>query len=559
MSRSKRWWSRLLLLIISLGLVGGLSESTPTAAQDGPQCPPGFHFERMSGVGCVQDNCPTITGARYSYTGTCICGDEYKGCYGPIIAPDYDSALCFPFCPVSQLLSCVSHDATCPELAPPVENPPAEQPAAGDEGSVLPAITAEVEALLRDLEEFLTGEGHPINAGRSAAAAAAASALLTAWVIANLVGGGRLDDLLEAVRRWLGGGRPASETSEPHKASLLGGKPVVQETGQRQVKDRQGAKPPPVQAPQKVSPPLSMNGTAGAEPEVSRAEAPAVAPSAPPTVIVPGLTPQSLTTAGSSAPTTSLEQVPATNEADPAKVNQLQERFRELVDIAIENGMYVANRNLVEKGWNGTVGGMINYLRDMYGGQCGEFAEWGRQWTQSFAEDIFGPGVIVDTIYIGESSSERAQALIYDPIDWLDSWYAANHAATRVILPTGESYVLDYWQSVGDRQRGLYEKSSEAAYNMLFGGKPNYPQARLVPEKEWLQQWQPRFDSPGDRAAVHNLHYAQSELQKYLNSSSSEDEAFARFRADPRRGVPDDKIETVINSYKKGGVWWGSH
>ena len=93
----------------------------------------------------------------------------------------------------------------------------------------------------------------------------------------------------------------------------------------------------------------------------------------------------------------------------------------------------------------------------------------------------------------------------------------------------------------------------------MFGGTPSYPQPSLVPEKQWIQQWQPKFDTSGDPAVVHNMHSAQAELKKYLDSSSTPEEALARFRADPRRGVPDSQIETVINSYQRGGVWWGTH
>jgi hypothetical protein len=542
MSRNKRCWSRLVLLIIGLGLVGGLSQSTPTAAQDGPQCPPGFHFERMSGVGCVQDNCTSITGARYSYTGTCICGDEYKGCYGPIIAPDYDSALCFPFCPASQLLSCVSPDAACPELAPPVENPPAEQPAAGEEGTGLPAMPAEVEALLRDLEEFLTGEGHPISAGRSAAAAAAASALLTAWVIANLVGGARLDDLLQAVRRWLGGGQPDAGASPAHKPSLAsggalpgsGGKPPEEKVaGARPILPLQPLQPgktPPVETSKPAQPPtVKLNATP---------------PVAPPPGNIPPAAPGA-------------QDQPAL-AVTPEQLKLLEDRFRQTVDNAIQNDRYVTNRSLVEKAWNELPGRLTDWMRGRTGGSCGDFSKWGMEWIKPHAEEIFGRGVVVDEIIISESSSHRPQVLIYDPIEWLDARITANHAATRVILPNGESYVLDYWQAVGDRQRGLYEKGSEIAYDQLFGGQRPYPEVRLIPEKEWIQRWAPRIGDPSDPAEVQNLHYAQGELREYLDNSRSEEEAFDRFRRARNPGVPPHQIETIINSYKKGGVWWGS-
>ena len=168
MHQSLKKFPRLLFVAAALCLLAGAVAPAPTAAQDGPVCPPGFHFERMSGVGCVQDNCASIPGARYSYTGTCICGDEFKGCYAPVDAPDFDFSLCGPFCPVSQLLSCISPEDACPDLSPAVESPPV--PAEGIDLTGIPTL----DDLLRDLEEFLIGEGLPISAGRSAAAAAAA-------------------------------------------------------------------------------------------------------------------------------------------------------------------------------------------------------------------------------------------------------------------------------------------------------------------------------------------------------------------------------------------------
>ncbi len=79
-------------------------------AQD---CKPGYSWERMSGVGCVQDDCNSITNAHYSYTKDCICGSvgsinedindankachrkwEYKSCPGCLYACIHADELC---------------------------------------------------------------------------------------------------------------------------------------------------------------------------------------------------------------------------------------------------------------------------------------------------------------------------------------------------------------------------------------------------------------------------------------------------------------------------------
>ena len=52
------------------------------AASPNPDgCPDGFHWERMSGVGCVQDRLPP--NARYSYTSAAICNDPYLAEHAP--------------------------------------------------------------------------------------------------------------------------------------------------------------------------------------------------------------------------------------------------------------------------------------------------------------------------------------------------------------------------------------------------------------------------------------------------------------------------------------------
>ena len=40
------------------------------------ECPPGYEWQRMSGVGCVQSDCNDIPNAHYSYTRSCVCGSS---------------------------------------------------------------------------------------------------------------------------------------------------------------------------------------------------------------------------------------------------------------------------------------------------------------------------------------------------------------------------------------------------------------------------------------------------------------------------------------------------
>ena len=192
----------------------------PQLALAQTQCPPGFVWQRMSGVGCVQENCPSIANARYSYTSTCICNDGYKGCYEPVDYAGFDKQLCGPFCPYSTLVACVDSASACPgeEPAPgaPVEPEPTEEP----QSSPSDSDAASVDDLLRDLEEFLAGEGvEAPTAGAAAAGAAATSALLTAWVLTQLLSGSRPQDVIKALAAWREKQRVAAPPLEQAPAS----------------------------------------------------------------------------------------------------------------------------------------------------------------------------------------------------------------------------------------------------------------------------------------------------------------------------------------------------
>jgi len=103
-------------------------------------CPAGYEFQRMSGVGCVQKNCGSIPSAHYSYEGYCICGsagsinenpaDPNKRCTLP-----HGNAAC-PDC----VYACVHNNEDCPGEKPTETVSPAEPPT---EQSAVPAPAAE--------------------------------------------------------------------------------------------------------------------------------------------------------------------------------------------------------------------------------------------------------------------------------------------------------------------------------------------------------------------------------------------------------------------------------
>jgi len=95
----------LLVLVVCAGAVeAGIGD-----------CPSGYRFDRMSGVGCVQDKCGDVAHAFYSYVGYCVCyacgevgcsGDKAysKECRRP---QDYKSC---PGC----LYACIGPTDKCP-------------------------------------------------------------------------------------------------------------------------------------------------------------------------------------------------------------------------------------------------------------------------------------------------------------------------------------------------------------------------------------------------------------------------------------------------------------
>jgi hypothetical protein len=67
----------LLLILAAQQSPARAATSDPT----GSTCPDGYHWERMSGVGCVQNNLPP--NARYSYTSAAICNDGFIAVHEP--------------------------------------------------------------------------------------------------------------------------------------------------------------------------------------------------------------------------------------------------------------------------------------------------------------------------------------------------------------------------------------------------------------------------------------------------------------------------------------------
>jgi hypothetical protein len=78
----------------------------PASAQERQNCPPGFTWDRLSGIGCVQELLPA--NAHYSYEGYSICEEGYAGEYERRNTTDGQPAPGTPYTSFAYLLSCTS-------------------------------------------------------------------------------------------------------------------------------------------------------------------------------------------------------------------------------------------------------------------------------------------------------------------------------------------------------------------------------------------------------------------------------------------------------------------
>ncbi len=167
-------------------LLAGVWALEARAQDQGPVCPPGFEWQRMSGVGCVQSDCYDA-GGRLSYTSACICEEGMKDCSEPVDYADFDQALCGINCPGWRLTACVPQDALCPgEEAPQREEPFYEEPSMDWEAPMFGG-----GEFRETVEHFiLGGHAYPPTPGRAAAAAVTGTVMMGLWTFVQGMGQG---------------------------------------------------------------------------------------------------------------------------------------------------------------------------------------------------------------------------------------------------------------------------------------------------------------------------------------------------------------------------------
>ncbi len=92
-----------LLAVFLLDLALG---ATGTLAQEKENCPPGFFWERLSGIGCVQDRSTLPGHGKIGYDGTSICEDGYSGAYEHRETTDGEPAPGTPYVNFAFLTAC---------------------------------------------------------------------------------------------------------------------------------------------------------------------------------------------------------------------------------------------------------------------------------------------------------------------------------------------------------------------------------------------------------------------------------------------------------------------
>lgn len=215
-------------------------------------------------------------------------------------------------------------------------------------------------------------------------------------------------------------------------------------------------------------------------------------------------------------PPAATAEPPPVPPATAGQISALENEFADTVQKHLDEGYWVRNPDLVSKVWNT----FANPFWGSRSGQCGEFAANGVRWMRDHVQDQFGPGAIVDEVYI-----VRRSVLVPNPdlLDQLDAHIPVNHAATRVILPDGRRYVMDFWDAMGPSQ-----------------GEP----AKMVPEKDWVARWTQRVPSG-------QISRSETEKQLYENvTTMGDDKGLRAYRFENEKSHQSVTAETLINSWR---------
>ncbi len=490
------------MVIGALGVLAVLLARGNVIYAQGPLCPPGFVWQPNSGVGCVQENCGTIAGSKPSYTSQCICQEGFQACYKGVDYNKFDSTLCGPFCPNSALTSCIDPKSECPkdELNPGLASPGSQDNDSASENTDSPAGGPVEDAgpSIEEMTRFLEEALIPKSTGHPSRVQAAAGGVAAGLALLVMM----------VVMMSSSEGPPLDKIVE---TILLDSQEII--TGFKPKSDQ------PQQTPENYLKPDGEN--------------------------IEKLKQSALESA----------QIPKST-VTTQKLIALQNEFHQIVNKKVKDGYYVMNKDAMSKIWNWTVGMIRDPLFKLEGGQCGEMAFMGQGWVENFVMKNFGREAIIDQVFIYERSSRYPQTYR----DYADALYASNHAATRVILPNGDSFILDFWEAIAERQG----KGEGVAL-----------QTRIVPENEWIMKWKGNIGSPNDPAEVSNVNVKQAEFRNYMQRAGAIHPTQASYLPPDqyekalqvtrsaidqwrlsRNKISPTETEMLINNWKKYGTMW---
>ena len=186
-------------------------------------------------------------------------------------------------------------------------------------------------------------------------------------------------------------------------------------------------------------------------------------------------------------------------------------------------------------------GSILEWLKliEEQGGRYEEFAWWGQKRVEKYAREIFGDGVVVDTVLVQENNT------------FFEDYFVRNHAATRIITPDGRRYILDYWDNM---QR----------YAAFFGNLRVAP-VGIQHETNWANHWRDQIaeenstflgsQDPRYRALekqLHDLHQSHgldngADMVQKLESSNIQKNTGL---SDLQKEIREARLNTIIKSYR---------
>jgi hypothetical protein len=166
---------------------------------------------------------------------------------------------------------------------------------------------------------------------------------------------------------------------------------------------------------------------------------------------------------------------------------------------------YVRNPDLMTKAGSNIAAAVgLEAAMDRHGGQCGEFASWGRAWSRDFVSGLYGDKAALTEILIQRN-------------------VLMNHAATLLVKPDGSRYVIDYWRGF---VKNIYQSTDDTQLCAVYE------------EREWLDAWIKELYSSMEAPNPLISQGDELEALRKLVAEKGEAEGLAEFQRQFKRLAP---------------------